>query len=480
MNIRVASPPFAENGVALAPPIKQYAAIDQCADINYNGASCNKKQSTLRARLDTEDTLRMNNIKIPDTLLDEEDNPFLECHQDYQKNDLNSPLPLKSRKEINGADGTKDAEEVEALVDCSSTISSLSSGSFKRPPLPHPQQTQWKRTAATPRTGAAVGHSPLPTPRTTPAMGEHNNNPEGSRAKFVPPREICFRVETSIPDWLQDDEERSQSYSHSYCSHSFSQRPSYEDDNTAENHLQECRQRKGMPKLPYHLGYKDQQQQKPQQHAPKETPLSPVWTGMPSPAHPRPTLGRFRSAPPATGTFPVRTPRATPNSNSVEQQWLNQQHPQPGKAFPYSPVVTPSTINTVTPQPQQHQQLQSCSSQEWSSTPRSALLAIPVLRRRNTTNATPMPLIVTSSPVKAHRRNPSLQSDMGGSYLDLTDPTLETSTSTNHSVILANLSWASPSPKRSQMLQELKTMLGKVVKKGAEDTDLHRSNGCLT
>ena len=220
-------------------PPQREAAEAGAAVMNNNSNRC---------RLDTEDTERVHNLNLPELLLDE-DNPFLECHEHYSPEAVRQALRRKSQQQQQQPLSQVDEE----VVDCASTMSSLSSGSFKmRPPPPpppmmvpphgnfqyhHPQQQQQEQQAPYP---AAPGqpmlmHQQLQPPFPLPPHLHHHHHHHHPEPRMVPPKVICFRVKTEIPDWLvtEDDDERIDQENNSDDLH---QQQKGDDDDTAENH----------------------------------------------------------------------------------------------------------------------------------------------------------------------------------------------------------------------------------------------------
>ena len=355
------------------------------------------EQQPHRRRLDTEDTLRMSNLILPDLMvcLDNhnntnhnrqdrlhnhnednvifEDNPFLECRTTSSAAaplDDGPPPPLLPSQEA-----TVVAKKV--VVDCATTVSSLGQGSFQMPAV--------VAAAAIP-----LQHQQQPAPEQRP----------GPPQPPVVPKVIYFRVESEVPDWLLVEEE-DDTANHSnqaketvdvdsqtgrqepLCQQNSHDRDDSgacltdDDDDTAENHhppttaavspLRPFRPRlsfgarlqKGPPPLPFPApplsGSKQQQQQQavPSNKKKKKKELqvqqqddvttlapalSPVWTDVPSPANNlRPTMGRFKSMS-SSSLFPSRTPKNLKHRHS---------HHQGASIPPQTGEVSPSTPDTA-------------------------------------------------------------------------------------------------------------------------------------
>ena len=187
------------------------------------------------------------------------------------------------------------------IVDCASSVSSLSEGSFKQPPPVVPPIVAF----------GYQGFQPPPvTPHTTPLVGR---SAATERERFVPPTEIFLRVKKETPDWLLEKEDTSPVCSSSSGEDMPGQCAS-EDDDTAENHLHvelpfrrhPVKQAQRSPHVPprvlqvphqYSLPPSSPQVQtnkyvtRMMVHQQLQPHLSPVWTGAPSPANTRPING---------------------------------------------------------------------------------------------------------------------------------------------------------------------------------------------
>lgn len=314
----------------------------------------------MRNRLDTGDTLRMSNLNLPDLLLDE-DNPFLECHENYSPEAIQRAKRRSSRQ---ARTSVSEASKVH-VMDCESTVSSLSAGSFKQRPPP-------------PSTVAGSQHQPaLVTPRT--AQSPIQQVPPSQEPKFVPPKMVCFRVKTEVPDWLlEDDDDAIDHPDQDVEDLNRSNSLRTEDDDTAENHphphwsplphARVAHQRRHQqqcgppPRSPQPFTRQQQVPQTPRQHHQQQQPnLSPVWTGMASPINVRPSMGRYKSVS-CANIFPATTPRPntaqevvplspcinTPRySNSPRRSVLTPRTLPPPHSTPHL-LLTPTSSSPIT------------------------------------------------------------------------------------------------------------------------------------
>ena len=377
-----------------------------------------------RSRLDTEDTLRMSNLILPDLMVEnnnnrqdrlnknednviDEDNPFLECRTSSSVDPLDD-----SEQQQRPLLSSVEPVAKNVVVDCATTVSSLGQGSFKMPQAV---------VAAAPLHQQPVPVQQQPRPPQPPVV----------------PKVIYFRVASEVPDWLlvEDDEtanssdqaneaddgniDRKTEQQESLC-----QQNSHDpddaacladgDDDTAENHRPTttaavvsplrpfrprlsfgARQQKGPPSLPFpapplsetkqkqpavtsNKKKKKKELQLQQQEQQEEvitttlTPaLSPVWTDVPSPANNlRPTMGRFKSMS-SSSLFPNRTPKnlkhrhSSHNHQGGSTQAVDASPSTPDTAIAVAAIaITPDTAAILAQQQKKNKKNQGLTLQE--------------------------------------------------------------------------------------------------------------------